>query len=53
MDIMGAESYEPLTKEQIKGLNYAISLLRDNEQTAIKLRYKEHMTLAECSNKKG
>ena len=48
-DVMGVETYEPLTKEQMKGLQHIIGTLRENEQKAIRLRYEEHKSLGECA----
>lgn len=47
-DVMGTETYEPLTDDQIEGLWFAISTLKDNEEKVLKIRYEEHKTLEEC-----
>ena len=52
-DIVGVGSYEPLTTDQIKGLQYIIGTLRENEQKAIRLRYEEHKSLGECAGLMG
>ena len=44
--IFGAETYTPLTEDQIAGLEYALGSLTDKERKAIRLRFEEHYTLA-------
>lgn len=52
-DVLGTDEYIPLSLDQQEGLSYAISILKENEQKAIRLRYEEHRTLVECGKEMG
>ena len=43
--VFGSDTYTPLNDDQMHGLEFALDSLKDKEQTAILLRYKDHMTL--------
>ena len=52
-DVLEKETYEPLNDDQMEGLRFAISTLKDSEQKVIKLRYEEHRTLNYCGKEMG
>lgn len=52
-DVLGKDEYEPLNDDQMEGLSFAISTLKDSEQKVIKLRYEEHRTLKYCGKEMG
>lgn len=43
--VFGSDTYTPLNDDQMHGLEFAMDSLKDKEQTALLLRYKDHMTL--------
>ena len=43
--VFGSDTYTPLSDDQMCGLEFAMDSLKDKEQTALLLRYKDHMTL--------
>ena len=51
--VLGTDSYSPLSDDQMEGLLYVMSNLRDREEALIIKRYKEHMTLDECGDSIG
>ena len=44
--VFGEKKYVPLTDDQIKGLEHAISTLKDREQQLLRYRFKEYMTFS-------
>ena len=45
--VFGSNTYTPLNDDQMHGLEFALDSLKDNEKTAVLLRYKEHKTFKE------
>lgn len=43
------ETYRELTDDQMKGLLYVISMLRDRQKTVLRMRYQEKKTLREIA----
>lgn len=46
-------TYSPLTDDQMVGLIHVMDTLKENEQTALRLRYEEHKTLQETADNFG
>ena len=45
--------YKELSPDQLAGLIHAFDSLKENEQTALRLRYEEHKTFRECGDVYG
>ena len=52
-EVFGKKEYSPLTDDQIAGLRYAVSTLKDKEREILLLRYEEHSTYKAIANRFG
>lgn len=52
-EVLGPPAFVSLTQDQLQGLEYAISTLKDDERHVLQMHYQEHLSLPEIGDRIG